>query len=174
MGVSKRSSTRIDQYTSEGVYIQTWASASEAARMMGLAPTNIASVVDHPTRTSAGFVWKTSYKDFEPERDRFTMRYVPSDAQYYEFNRRILRYLPVFYNLLKKYPFINPSNVDDYLQESLIGAWRKYDSFKHYEGDGAAFGGWCKAIFEYSILSYHAVLTSKLRFKVDADDFVEA
>lgn len=166
--------TRIDQYTDDGVYVQTWKNASEAAKMLGFASTNITRALDHPTSRVAGYMWKSSYSDFEPGPDRYTMRYVPTDAQYYEFNRRILKYVPVFYNLVKKFPFISPLNVDDYLQEAIIYAWRRYDSFKHFEGDGAAFGGWCKAIFTYSILSYSRVLTSKLRFKLQADELIKA
>lgn len=157
----------IDQFSKDGVFLKTWPSISAAAAELGVEASNIWRSLDHPTKRDCGFMWKTSVMQMDTER--FPMKYEPSEEQRAEFNRRITRYMPVLYNLIKKYDFINGNNVQDYTQEALVFAWINYNSFTHSVDDGARFGGWFRLVCKWGIFGYYKY-TKQWKYTAEFDD----
>jgi hypothetical protein len=57
----------VTQYSIEGKKLAHYSTVSEAARICGITPFNINSVIDKPTRTCAGFVWRSKGNKYRGE-----------------------------------------------------------------------------------------------------------
>jgi hypothetical protein len=55
----------ISQYTLDGIFIQHWQSATIAAKEIGLHLTSIRNCVRNVTKSSGGYIWKTSQISFK-------------------------------------------------------------------------------------------------------------
>ncbi|HMI62489.1 MAG TPA: NUMOD1 domain-containing DNA-binding protein, partial [Puia sp.] len=132
----------VDQFDLDGNYIQTWPSLVVASRELGCDHSNISFALDRSGRSGAGFRWKTSLDHTESVELKYNPRKEYTEEQRKDFNERIPRYMPVLYNLISKYDFINDFNRDDYIQEALLIAWMQFYSYTPTPGDGARFGAW--------------------------------
>jgi group I intron endonuclease len=67
--MAKASGKRIDKYTKDGKFIQTYVSISEAARNVNICKTSIMQALKGATKSSAGFVWKYHIDEHEPKME---------------------------------------------------------------------------------------------------------
>ncbi len=61
-------SKKVDQFTSDGIYLKTYASATEAATIMGVTTSAISNCVRGKSKSCAGYIWKTT-SQLEEQQD---------------------------------------------------------------------------------------------------------
>lgn len=90
--------TKVNQYTVDGKFIQSFESCSEAARSIGLKNNSpIVQVCKGIAKTSGGFVWKYSDES-----------YIPIDRKFYSNKKKTSEeYISEFYKHSDKYEILS-------------------------------------------------------------------
>jgi RNA polymerase sigma factor (sigma-70 family) len=94
--------------------------------------------------------------------------YIPvyTSHQEQDFSRHIKRHQGIIYYVIRRYKFIRKHEIDDYYQEVVIYAWRRYHLFDRYK---SSFSTWLFKIAEWAILHYYR----KLRKDIDRVAYVD-
>jgi RNA polymerase sigma factor (sigma-70 family) len=97
--------------------------------------------------------------------------YIPvyNNQQEQEFTRYINRHQGIIYYVIRRYKFVREHEIDDYYQEVVVYAWRRYHAFDRYL---SSFSTWLFKVAEWAILHYYRKLR-KDRAKIIYVDYSE-
>lgn len=160
----------VDQFDLDGNFIQTWHSIAQAASALGLLHGNLIRALDISSRSEGGFKWKTAVEQ-RGEALVYRLKHTYTEEDRKAFEDRLKTHLPVLYNLLKPYDFINAWNKDDYMQEALAYAWMQFYTYKGCPGDGQRFGAWFKITCRWGLFRYYHYLKKWRTSEFDDLDF---
>lgn len=92
--------------------------------------------------------------------------FIYSDKRKAEFTRLIKHKKPLIYSLIYKFDFVRESDVDDYYQEAILYAWKRFYLF---DSTRSSFTTWLYKTAEWGILLFRRMQVKNHTYMISID-----